>query len=89
MDIYLINFIKEIRDYNKANHTVTEPIVLLNLVFYDPQSNKQWRFPIKYLDEINYYFPYDGEFSAWLSHKVENPYFEKEMDRYLKLKAFI
>ena len=93
MNIEIVNKILDIRNTTskiRPNVMYYTTSYFSNMIsFIHPDTYKEWQFSLHFIKAIEDYFPYDGEFVAWLNHKVDNPEFEKEMQRYLNLKAFI
>lgn len=88
MNIEIVKILLDIRD----NTIKFRQNVIFNefpFIVWHCDINKRWDLPNSFSKIIEDYFPYDGEFVAWLCHKVDNLEFEKEIQRYLNLKAFI
>ena len=90
MDVEFIKTLLKIREYTA---TVPESYVQFtspySMKIYDHITGESWLLHYNNIAILEHYFPDDRNFIAWLNHKKEHVVFEKEMQRYLNLKAFI
>jgi hypothetical protein len=91
MDIKTIQKILDIRNFTlklKVKVKFSNAITLTVTVVH-PYMGSTWHLPADFYNVIKEYFTYDIEFVSWLNHEIENEKFERDMQKYLDLKAFI